>query len=49
MVKDDGKRRELFELDQAIQETRAALGDDHHASVALAAVYHNLMRRWSEI
>jgi PKHD-type hydroxylase len=49
MVKDDGKRRELFELDQAIQETRAALGDDHHASVALAAVYHNLLRRWSEI
>ena len=49
MVKDDGKRRELFELDMAIQETRAALGDSHHASVALTAVYHNLLRRWSEL
>jgi PKHD-type hydroxylase len=49
MVKDDGQRRELFELDQAIQETRAALGDEHHAAVALTATYHNLLRRWSEI
>lgn len=49
MVKDDGKRRELFELDRAIAETRAALGDEHHASVALTAVYHNLIRRWSEL
>jgi PKHD-type hydroxylase len=49
MVKDDGERRELFELDQAIQETRAALGDEHHAAVALTASYHNLLRRWSEI
>src|SRR5262249_14783918 len=29
MVKDDGQRRELFELDQAVQEVRAALGDEH--------------------
>jgi len=49
MVKDDGKRRELYEFDRAITETRAALGDTHHASVALAAVYHNLIRRWSEL
>jgi PKHD-type hydroxylase len=49
MVKDDGQRRELFELDLAIRETRAALGDEHHAAVALAGAYHNLLRRWSEI
>ena len=49
MVKDDGKRRELFELDRAIQETRAALGDAHHAAVALTGTYHNLLRRWSEL
>jgi PKHD-type hydroxylase len=49
MVKDDGKRRELFELDRAIAETRASLGDSHHASVALTAAYHNLLRRWSEL
>ena len=49
MVKDDGQRRELFELDRAIAEVRAALGDAHHAAIALTAVYHNLLRRWSEI
>lgn len=49
MVKDDGKRRELFELDRAIAETRAALGDSHHAAIALTAAYHNLLRRWSEL
>jgi PKHD-type hydroxylase len=49
MIKDDGKRRELYELGRAIAETRAALGDRHHASVALTGVYHNLIRRWSEI
>ncbi|HXJ00500.1 MAG TPA: Fe2+-dependent dioxygenase [Micropepsaceae bacterium] len=49
MVKDDGKRRELFELDRAIQETRVAIGDTHHAVIALAGTYHNLLRRWSEL
>jgi len=49
MVKDDGKRRELFELDHAITEVRTALGDAHHAAIALTASYHNLLRRWSEI
>ena len=49
MVKDDGKRRDLFELDRAITEVRSALGDAHHAPIALTAVYHNLLRRWSEI
>jgi PKHD-type hydroxylase len=49
MIKDDGKRRELFELDRAIAETRAALSDSHHAPVALTAAYHNLLRRWSEL
>jgi PKHD-type hydroxylase len=49
MVKDDGQRRELFELDRAIMETRAALGDTNHAVVALTGAYHNLLRRWSEL
>jgi PKHD-type hydroxylase len=49
LVKDDGKRRDLFDLDRAIGETRSALGDAHHAAIALTAVYHNLLRRWSEL
>jgi PKHD-type hydroxylase len=48
MVKDEGQRRQLFELDRAIIETRGALGDQHHAVIALTGVYHNLLRRWAE-
>lgn len=49
MVRDDGERRLLYELDLAVQEARAALGDEHHAAVALTGVYHNLLRRWAEV
>ncbi|HLY56338.1 MAG TPA: Fe2+-dependent dioxygenase [Stellaceae bacterium] len=48
LVKDDGERTLLFELDGAIRE----LGTDHpeHPSVVrLTATYHNLLRRWSEL
>ena len=49
MVRDEGQRRTLYDLDRAIQEVRGELSDDHHASVALAGVYHNLLRRWGEM
>lgn len=49
MVRDDGQRRLLWDLDQAIIETRGALGDEHRASLALTGVYHNLLRRWAEV
>jgi PKHD-type hydroxylase len=48
MVRDDGQRTLLFDLDTAIQR----LGADHpeHASaVQLTGVYHNLLRRWAEL
>ncbi len=48
MVRDDGERTLLFDLDLAIQR----LGADHpeHASaLQLTGVYHNLLRRWAEI
>ena len=48
MVRDDGQRRTLYELDQAIQAIRAEMADDHHAVLALTGVYHNLLRRWGE-
>lgn len=48
MVRDDGQRRLLWDLDQAVQETRRDLPDDHHAVVALTGVYHNLLRRWGD-
>ena len=48
MVRDDGERTLLFDLDLAIQR----LGADHpdHASVLqLTGVYHNLLRRWVDM
>jgi PKHD-type hydroxylase len=49
MVKDDGARTLLFQLDQSITRTRAELGDTHEAVLSLTAVYHNLLRRWAEV
>ena len=48
MVRDDGARRILFELDQAVQDVAARLGQDDPAVVRLTGVYHNLLRRWAE-
>jgi len=49
MVKDDGKRTMLYDLDLAIIEVRRRLGDHESASVALVSHYHNLLRRWAEL
>lgn len=47
MVRDDGARALLFDLDQAIQ--RLALDTpDHPGVIALTGVYHNLLRRWAD-
>jgi PKHD-type hydroxylase len=48
MVRDDGQRAVLFDLDSAIRR----LGADHpsHPSVVqLTGVYHNLLRSWAEV
>jgi PKHD-type hydroxylase len=48
MVKDEGERRLLFDLDRAIVEV--ARGAPDHPSVArLTSVYHNLVRKWGEV
>ena len=49
MVKDDGERTTLFQLDQSITRARVELGDTHEAVLGLTAVYHNLLRRWAEV
>lgn len=48
MVRDDGQRTQLFELDQAIQALRTRVGDSPEL-VTLTGLYHNLMRRWAEV
>jgi PKHD-type hydroxylase len=48
MVRDDGARTLLFDLDTAIQGlTRDQ--PDHPSAVQLVGVYHNLLRRWAEL
>mgnify|MGYP002735279053 CR=1 FL=1 len=47
MVRDEGQRSLLFDLDTAIQQTHQQLGADHAASIQLTGVYHNLLRRWA--
>ncbi|MES2054724.1 MAG: Fe2+-dependent dioxygenase [Pseudomonadota bacterium] len=48
MVRDDGARRILFELDQGVQSVAAAQGQGDAAVIRLTGVYHNLLRRWAE-
>lgn len=49
MVKDDGERALLYELDMGIIETRKNLPVDHPAVLALTSSYHNLLRRWADL
>ncbi|MBN8741243.1 MAG: Fe2+-dependent dioxygenase [Lysobacterales bacterium 69-70] len=47
LVRDEGERRLLFDLDLAIQNL-TPVQPEHPALVSLVGVYHNLLRRWSE-
>ena len=48
MVRDDGARRLLFDLDRGVQGAAAAMGQGDPAVIALTGVYHNLLRRWAD-
>jgi PKHD-type hydroxylase len=48
MVSDDAKREQLFELDRAIQRLTQT-GADADALVKLTGLYHNLLRRWTDM
>ena len=48
MLRDDGERTLLFDLDNAIQRLTIDL-PEHPAAVQLTAVYHNLVRRWADL
>jgi len=48
MVRDDGKRRLLYEMDQSIQHLTADM-PEHPALLQLAGTYHNLLRQWAEL
>src|SRR6218665_2119811 len=44
MVRDDGARRMLFDLDQSVQRLTGQLGGDDRSVIELTGVYHNLLR-----
>jgi len=48
MIRDDGQRTLLFDLDTSIQRLNQDL-PDHPSALQLTGVYHNLLRRWAEM
>ncbi|MEG3180914.1 Fe2+-dependent dioxygenase [Sphingomonas sp. LT1P40] len=48
MVRDDGARRILFDLDQNVQRLTGQLGGADRSVIELTGVYHNLLRRWAD-
>ena len=48
MVRDDGCRTLLFDLDAAIQRLAGDV-PEHAAVVQLTGIYHNLLRRWASL
>lgn len=47
LIRDDAKRRMLFEIDTALTRLRGT-GGDNEAILQLTGVYHNLLRQWAE-
>lgn len=48
MLREDAQRRLMFDLDVSIRRITADV-PDHPALVQLTGVYHNLLRRWSDV
>lgn len=48
MVRDQGQRNLLFDLDMGVQGAAMGLGQGDPAVVRLTGVYHNLLRQWAD-
>jgi PKHD-type hydroxylase len=48
MVRDDGARTLLYEMDTSIRELTSS-GADAQSLLRLTGCYHNLLRRWAEV
>jgi PKHD-type hydroxylase len=48
MIRDDGQRSLLFDLDLGIQRLNQD-HPEHPSAVSLTGVYHNLLRQWAEM
>ena len=49
LVRDDTDRESLFRLDVATQRVNLDKGPKDQAVIELTGLYHNLLRRWSEV
>ena len=49
LVRDDSDRETLFRLDIATQRVATERGPKDQAVIELTGVYHNLLRRWTEV
>ncbi|WP_423709170.1 Fe2+-dependent dioxygenase [Undibacterium sp. WLX3042] len=47
LVRDEGERAMLFDLDQTIQKLTPAIAASDPRLLSLTGVYHNLLRRWT--
>jgi PKHD-type hydroxylase len=48
LIRDDGRRTLLFDMDTAIQRLARDV-PDHPSAIQLTGVYHNLLRQWAEL
>ena len=48
MVREDGQRTLLLDMDAAIRTLAQRAGDQDPAIVSLTGCYHNLLRRWAD-
>jgi PKHD-type hydroxylase len=49
MIRDEARRRLLFEMDVAVQQIASEVGQAHASVVALTGTYHNLLRMWADV
>lgn len=49
LIRDDADRETLFRLDIATQRVASEKGPKDQAVIELTGVYHNLLRRWTEV
>jgi PKHD-type hydroxylase len=49
MVRDHEARSALLDLDQSIQQLSGDLGEGHAGLIKLTGLYHNLLRRWTDV
>ncbi len=47
MVRDEGERTLLFDLDETVQAVTTKLGAEDPHVLRMAGIYHNLLRRWA--